>query len=70
MSHRLAAKSLADYEVDESAYKPDFEITSRFQTFATELERLSLLGIGAYGFLLTTVMSDRGFRIRHLTSLL
>jgi hypothetical protein len=60
MTDRLAAKSLADYEIDESAYKPDFEVTSRFQSLATELERLSLLGIGAYGFLLTTVMSDKG----------
>jgi hypothetical protein len=46
------AKSIADLELDEKVYKPDFEITSKFQAFSKELVRISLLGLGLYGFLM------------------
>jgi hypothetical protein len=66
---RLPARSLADLELEEKSYKPDFELTVRFEEFATELERLSLLGIGSYGFLLTTVAFDKGQATSYLTAL-
>jgi hypothetical protein len=49
----LPAKSLKDIELDEDMYKPDFEVSARFDGLARELERLALLGIGAYGFFIT-----------------
>jgi hypothetical protein len=59
MIPRIPANSLSDFTLEEASYEPDFELTARFEAFATELERLSLLGIGAYGFLLTTVGFDK-----------
>jgi hypothetical protein len=51
----IAAKTIADLELDEKVYKPDFEITSKFQSFSKELVRISLLGLGVYGFLIKSV---------------
>ncbi len=49
----LPAKSLLDIELDEKVYKADFEVATRYHEVAKELERLALLGIGAYGFFMT-----------------
>jgi hypothetical protein len=46
------ARSIADLELDEKVYKADFEITNKFQSFSKELVRISLLGLGVYGFLI------------------
>jgi len=40
-------------ELSEGLYKPDFELLDRYQTFSSEILRLSLLGITAIGFLLS-----------------
>jgi hypothetical protein len=44
-------RSLTEIALDEKYYKPDLEVTDRYQTFSTEMLRLSLLGIAALGFL-------------------
>ena len=49
---RTAAKSIADVEIPDASWKPDFDIADRYQNFANELMRIALLGIAAYGFLI------------------
>jgi hypothetical protein len=46
------ARTIADLELEDKVYRPDFEITSKFQAFSQELVRISLLGLGVYGFLI------------------
>jgi hypothetical protein len=46
------AKTIADLELDEKVYKPDFEITSKYQAFSKEIVRIFLLGLAVYGFLI------------------
>ena len=60
MTERVPAKSIDDFLLDEQCYKADFELAGRWDTWVTELERLSLLGIGAYGFLISTIALDKG----------
>lgn len=48
-----AARALADLCLTEDNYKPDFEMTAKYQAFSGEILRISLLGIGLYGFLLS-----------------
>jgi hypothetical protein len=61
MGIRVPSKSLKDIEVDDKLYKADFELSGRYDTLATELERLALLGIGAYGFFFSKAgMDDKG----------
>ena len=52
---RTPAKSLSDVEIPDSSWKPDFDIVDRYQSFASELMRIALLGIAVYGFLLKEV---------------
>ncbi len=59
MPIRLPAKSLKDIEVDERLYKADFDLSGRYDALATELERLALLGIGAYGFFVSKAGMDK-----------
>lgn len=54
----IPAKSLADLELDDKIYKPDLEITDRFQGVSKELVRISLLGLGLYGYLIKTAVDD------------
>jgi hypothetical protein len=49
----LPARALRDISLNEDAYTPDFQIADKYQSYGTELVRLSLLGIAAYGFLMT-----------------
>jgi hypothetical protein len=56
----IAAKTIADLELDEKVYKPDFEIATRFQGFSKELVRISLLGLALYGSLVKLAI-ERGF---------
>jgi hypothetical protein len=57
---RPGGKFLKDIELDEKMWKPDFDIVSRYQSFETEIIRLSLLGIAGYGFLISQIeMPDR-----------
>lgn len=59
MSIKLPSKSLKDIDLDEQLYKADFELSGRYDTLATELERLALLGIGAYGFFISKAGMDK-----------
>ncbi|HEY5039128.1 MAG TPA: hypothetical protein VIJ93_08670 [bacterium] len=54
------ARTIADLELDEKVYKPDFEITEKFQAFSKELVRISLLGLGVYGFLIKMAADEKG----------
>jgi hypothetical protein len=49
-------RSLTEVPVDEATYKADLEVTDRYQNFSMELLRVSLLGIGVFGFLLKEVI--------------
>src|SRR3954454_13431881 len=59
MDIQVTSKSLKDIELDENLYKADFELSGRYDTLATELERLALLGIGAYGFFVSKAGIDK-----------
>jgi hypothetical protein len=48
----IPARTIADLELDEKMYKPDFELTGKYQAFSKELGRIALLGLGIYGFLI------------------
>jgi hypothetical protein len=52
---RTPAKLLSDVEIPDSCWKPDFDVVDRYQSFANELMRISLLGIAGYGFLIKEV---------------
>ena len=56
----VPAQAIADLELDERVYAPDFEITARYQSFSKELVRISLLGLGVYGFLIKTAADEPG----------
>lgn len=60
MAIRLASKSIKDLQIDENLYKADFELSKRYDSLATELERLALLGVGAYGFFISKAGMDKG----------
>ncbi len=47
---------LGSLDVGEERYRADFEILDRYQKFSAELLRLSLLAIGGYGFLMSSVV--------------
>jgi hypothetical protein len=62
IKNRVPARSLSDVEIPDSSWKPDFDIADRYQNFANELMRISLLGIAGYGFLIKeVVMADDKF---------
>src|ERR1039457_4288774 len=65
----IAAKTIADLELDETMYKPDFEITEKFQGFSKELVRISLLGLGVYGFLIKLGTEEKGTAQKFLMAL-
>jgi|ERR1017187_97678 hypothetical protein len=65
----IAAKTIADLELDEKMYKPDFEITEKFQGFSKELVRISLLGLGVYGFLIKLGTEEKGTAQKFLMAL-
>lgn len=65
----IAARAIADFELDEKLYKPDFEITAKFQGFSKELCRISLLGLGVYGFLIKIGTEERGTAATFLRAL-
>jgi hypothetical protein len=56
----IPARSIADLELDEKVYKPDFEITAKYQAFSKELSRIALLGLGVYGFLIKMATDQPG----------
>jgi hypothetical protein len=56
----IPAKTIADLELEEKVYKPDFEITEKFQGFSKELVRISLLGLTVYGFLIKMAADEPG----------
>jgi len=49
--------NLAKSDIDTERLKADFEVLDRYQSFSSELLRLSLLGIGALAFLLKEVFT-------------
>ena len=52
----LPSKSIDDIRLPEDSYKPDFELSKRYQDFAKEIVRFALLGIAGYGFLIEKVI--------------
>ncbi|RLS57600.1 MAG: hypothetical protein DWH91_04170 [Planctomycetota bacterium] len=51
--------SLAETPVDEAQYKPDLELSDRYQQFSSELLRLALLGMAGIGFLISDVVLSK-----------
>ena len=74
MMERVPAKTLADIEIAEGVYSPDFAIVDRYQAFSAELARLSLVGVAGYGFLISQLASKQpdtfGTVLRSQTSVL
>jgi hypothetical protein len=66
---RFAARSIADFEVEEKAYKIDWDIAAKTTDFLVELQRLSLLGVGLYGFLIAHVALKDGSPTLYMKSL-
>ena len=56
----IPATTVADLKLDEQVYKPDLDVSKRFQEFSKELVRISLLGLGAYGFLIKMAAEQGG----------
>lgn len=52
----LNEKYLGGLELSEDIYKVDLAVLDRYQSFSSELLRLSLLGIAGYGFLLSNTV--------------
>lgn len=52
----LDPKYLSGLEIKEDIYKVDLAVLDRYQSFSSELLRLSLLGVAGYGFLLSSVV--------------
>lgn len=53
---------LKDVDIPEASWKADFDVVERYQSFANEMMRISLLGIAGYGFLIKEIcMKDRQF---------
>lgn len=52
----LTEKYLGGMELSEDVYKVDLAVLDRYQSFSSELLRLSLLGITGYGFLITNTV--------------
>ncbi|MCC9019768.1 hypothetical protein [Flavobacterium lipolyticum] len=52
----LRTKYLSSIPINEDNYKVDFIILERYQSFSSEILRLSLLGLTIYGFLITNVI--------------
>lgn len=62
VKRRIAARKLIDVEIPDSSWKADFDIVERYQSFANEMMRISLLGIAGYGFLIKEIcMKDPRF---------
>jgi hypothetical protein len=56
----LTEKYLGGLELKEDIYKIDLAVLDRYQSFSSELLRLSLLGLAGYGFLISnTIMTGR-----------
>jgi hypothetical protein len=50
----------ATQAIDELRYKGELELVDRYNAFATELLRLSLLGLATFGFLFSDGLKDEG----------
>jgi hypothetical protein len=62
ISKRIGARKLIDVDIPEASWKSDFDIVEKYQSFANEMLRISLLGIAGYGFLIKEVcMKDPKF---------
>lgn len=51
----LTEKYLGGLEIREEVYAVDLAVLDRYQSFSSELLRLSLLGIAGYGFLISNI---------------
>ena len=47
--------NLGNTKIDENLVKVDFQIIDKYQSFSSEILRISLIGIGVYAFLLKDV---------------
>ncbi|HVU94840.1 MAG TPA: hypothetical protein VHE34_06425 [Puia sp.] len=55
---RKPARQLADMDVPDTVWKQDFDIADRYQAFANEILRISLLGIAGHVFLIREVLTS------------
>jgi hypothetical protein len=55
---RQAAKSISDVDTPDASWKSDVDIVDRYQSFASELMRISLIGIAVYGFVIEKMHSQ------------
>ena len=55
-SNTTRAQSLGLVPIPENTFEHDMAISNKYQAFASEVLRLSLLGIAAIGFLLTNTL--------------
>ena len=53
----LPSSGLIGSSLEESKYKPDFQVLDRYQKYSAELLRLSLLGIAGYGYIIKEVLN-------------
>ena len=60
LTPKLAARSLKDISLGEDAYKPDFEMSDKYEAFSAELLRLALLCVTGFGFLISTICFKDG----------
>jgi hypothetical protein len=55
---REPARQLSDMYVPDTVWKQDFDIADRYQAFANEILRISLLGIAGHVFLIKEVLTS------------
>lgn len=48
----LPEKYLSEIPIEENIYKADLTVLEKYQSFSSELLRLSLLSLAGYGFLI------------------
>ena len=61
--HAEAQDGFHDIEIDESAYRADFEIATKFQSISKELLRIAFLGLGVIGVLIKLSMEKPGHNV-------
>jgi len=63
VKNRVAARSLADVNIPDEVWKPDFDIIDRYQSFANELMRIDLLAMGGFGFLIKDIVLEKSNKL-------
>jgi hypothetical protein len=66
LKNRVPAKSLDDVDIPDSSWKPDFNVADRYQNFANELMRVTLLVMVGYGFLIKEIVGNTKYKSTEL----